>query len=253
MNTKAKNANLAALSLDELIALKQRGAKVAEAVAGEVQAIRELSAGVVDAKNAADHGNTLKGSLWSHVFAVAAKVAELTTDATDTRYQVFTDALAEFLIPATGADGKPVKLSTAGQYASTGRKLLLHVTDTGEDIAIYADKTRKDVMQAFKDTKDAALLDKVAEANKRLRFVVKHGTDAEKEALVALLEMATDLYNPVLARKDKTKRAAQADATLRDNRQQQPTEGATVEMVAGNIAETADDGAGEEVKVAVNA
>ena len=122
----------------------------------------------------------------------------------------------------------------------------------GKALEEFADKSYKEVREAFKSTKDAELLADIAEAGKRLRYVAKHGTEEEKTALYTLLAAVQHAYNPVKARKDKASVAANADATLRDDKQQAPNEGTTVETVAGELA--GDDESEEEghgLKVAV--
>lgn len=245
-----KTLNVADMSLDALIALRQQSAEIAAACAADVEAIREKNAGVINAKNATDHGNTLKNGLWANVFNVIAKVAELTKDHPEIRYQVFTDTLAEFLVLPAHADGTKPKMTTAGQYASTGRKLLIDViTQQNRDPEEFAEMSVKDVRELFRDRKDAAKMEAIGEAGKRLRYVVKHGTEDEKARIAGILGEVDKLWNPVKARKDASKNKAKADAELRNDRQQAPSAPAVLETVAANIV--GDDGEGE-VKVAVN-
>ena len=243
MNDKTKKTDLSGLSLDELIAFKQRTAEIAAACREEIDAIRRLDGGLRDAKNVADHANTERKSLWGSVFAVAAKVYDATEKEPSIRYEAFTDALSEFLIPATGPDGKPLKLSTAGQYASTGRKLLMHCTDKHVNIAEYADKSREDAMADMRDKSQAKREEAAREASKRLRYIIKHGTEAERVALDTLITDVEKVWQPVKLRVDGKKAAAKGAKELADNRQQAPTEPATLETVAANIAgEGAEDG-----------
>lgn len=227
------------LTLDEqiaaLIAIKARREEVMELVGPDVQALRELDKAAVDSKNAADQLGGQRGSIWEHIRNIVFKVHQVTVDATDTREQVFTDVLNEFLNPPqVGAD--KVKLSTAGQYASTGRKFLVSIlTEQGQSPEDYADATVKDVRESFRDAKVQARIEYVGKLTKALRYVAKYATVEEYAGMTAVMEAVDALYTPVKQRKDKTSKKAEADAQLRDNQQQAPTEATIVEHVANTI------------------
>ena len=256
MNIKAKKQAATVLTLDEqiaqLLSRKEKTEAVQALVAAELEAIRALNANTVNAKNVNDAATADKGTMWGHTFSIIEKIHDATQDNPEDRYQLFTDAMDEFLNLPADAEGNKPKATTASMYASTGRKLLVEVvTDQGKALEEFADKSYKEVREAFKDTKDAALLSQIGEAAKQLRYVVKHGTTEEKAELEGLFSLITEAYNPVKARKDASSTKALADATLRDDAQQAPNEGTTVETVAGELAGDESEEEGHGLKVAV--
>lgn len=239
----AKTNENKALSLDEqiaaLLALKDRREAVIGLVGEELENIRKLDAAAIDSKNAADQANGQRGSIWDNIRSVMFKVYDATNDAPDTRHQVFTDVLDEFLNPKAGAGADKVKLTTAGQYASTARKYLTTImtAEAGTTPADIPELSVKDAREAFKDVAHKARVSAQAEPLKMLRYAAKHGTDAEYTEQVKMVYLAIEeLYNPIRARKDKTSAKATADREIRDLQQQAPTEPGVIETVAGEIA-----------------
>lgn len=248
MNAKTENKPL---SLDEqiaaLLALKERREAVAGLVGEELDNIRKLDAAAIDSKNAADQANGQRGSIWDNMRSIMFKVYDATADAPDTRHQVFTDVLDEFLNPKGGDAADKVKLTTAGQYASTARKYLTTIMspEAGTTPVDVPELSVKDAREAFKDAGHKARVTAQAEPLKQLRYAAKHGTDAEyAEQVKAVFAAIEGLYNPIRARKDKASKKAEADREIRDLVQQQPAAPAVVEIVAADIA--GDDG--EEVQ-----
>lgn len=250
MNTNiSQKQDLAAMTLDELIALRQMVEVIRQENAETLQALRGLEPALVDAKNVADDAKTKKDSLWQSVFALVVSVFESTREMPQFRHMVFSDTLAEFIEPKRTESGDKLPISTVGQYASTGRKFLLWCTEKGEEPADYADKQRPAIMDAMKDAGLLALLVKVKNASKTAGFIMKHGDMAERKALEALFKQIDAIQQPVKARKEGKKAAAVATKELQDLRQQHPAQPATVEAVAANIAADED----EAIKQAVNA
>lgn len=246
----AKNETKA-LTLDEQIAvllgLKERQEKLSGLVADELKAIRELDAQATDSKNAADQANGQRNSIWDNVKSIVFKVHEATKDAPDTRHQVFSDLMDEFLNPKGGVAADKVKLSTAGQYASTGRKFLVTVlTDQGHEPEEYSEASVKDVREAFKDGKVKARNKALAEPMKHLRYAAKHATDAEWLLIATVTGAIEALYNPIKARRDRSSKKGEAARAIPELQQQSPAEPTTAETVAGEIvnADQADDGEG---------
>lgn len=253
----AHKTNNKPLTLDEQIAallgLKERQEKVMGLVQDELNNIRELDKAAIDSKNAADQGNTQRGGIWENVRNIALKVYDATVDAPDTRYQVFSDVLDEFLNPKGGDAADKVKLTTAGQYASTGRKFLVTLlTDQERSPDDFREAGVKEVREAFKDGKVKARSTALSEPMKQLRYAAKHGTDKEWhtqfdaegkpthagiEALVLLIE---GIYNPIKARKDKNSKKAEAARAIPELQQQAPAEPAVNEVVAGEITDAAE-------------
>lgn len=248
------NTNNKALTLDEQIAalleMKARSEKIRAMVAPELETLRALDAAAIDSKNHADQLNGQKGTIWSNVQAIMAKVYDATVGEEDTRHQVFTDAMDEFLNPKA-THGDKVKLTTAGQYASTARKLLVEViTKQGTEPVKYAEMSVAEVRKEFRDAEVAARLDVIGNWMKDLRYAAKHGTAQELAQLDTVKEAIYTIYNPIRARKDKTSKKAEADREIRDLQQQAPTEPGTVESVVADIAAEVEHD--DVVKHAVN-
>lgn len=250
MNANKNAIDLSALNLDELIALKTRGEAIRKLVEPNINALRAIEAELTVNKNHADQMSGQRGSIWENVFAVMSTVYNETQGAESIRDQMFADAMGEFMTPKKTEGGDKVKTSTAGQYASTARKLLVEViTPTGTKPEDYADKSVADIRQEFKDAVVVHRLDQLAKMMKDLRYAAKHATPEEWAAYVNVAAVATELYNPVKARKDKTSAKATADREIRAGVQQQPTAPTVVETVVGDIL--ADVG-NEGLKKAVN-
>ena len=221
---------------------------IVESCAAYVEEIRGYQERIIAGKNAGDDAKAAGSDLWRAVFNVARTVADATEEAPEMRAMAFADAMADFLQVKQGEDGKPLKLSTAGQYASTGKKLLEKVTKDNLEIASFADMTRKDVMLELKPQDHAAMLKDIVEASKNMRFIVKNGTDDERESLRAIFEAVTVFYQPVKTRKEAESTKVQAAKTLADDRQQAPTEPAELETVIAAIVE--DDAVVEDKPLA---
>lgn len=252
MNAKANNE---ALTLEQqiqaLMQLQARRDAILPLVAEEVAAIRELDKAAMDSKNAADQGNGQKGSIWDNVRGIVMKVYDATMDAPDTRHQVFSDVLDEFLNPKGGAGTDKVKLTTAGQYASTGRKMLVTLlTEQGRDPEDFREAGVKDVRHAFKDVNVVARNEELAELGKKLRYAAKHGTEKEYAALELVKEAITALYNPIRSRKDKASKKSQAAVAVPELQQQAPAEPAQHEVTAGDAADVAEQLANDAAELA---
>lgn len=248
-------ANKIALSIDEQIAqlTKQKEAsdKVKGLIAPQLETLRKLQGDVTDAKNAADTMGTAKNGIWEAVFTATQKIEEATRETPQLREQVFTDALADFLIVPATPEGKPGKLTTVGQYASTARKVLVElVTVQGIKLETLADKSVADIRKMFRKVEDQVMLNDAAEASKRIRYVIKHGKPEEKAQLNPLFQLIREVYDPIKARKDANSKANTAQKELNANMQQHPSAPTVVETVAANLeterdnAEPAED-AGE--------
>lgn len=213
-----------------------------------LERIEQAQTKLIDAKNVADDAKTEGNNVWKDIFSIAAMVHDATVKNPEYRYELFTDAMEKFIVPAQGPDGKPLKLTTAGQYASTARKLLVDVcTAQHRDIAEFMEMSVKEVREEFKDSTHAALNEAIGETAKNLRYVVKYGTDDERKVLEAYLAEAVKLYNPVKARRDAASKKGQAAKAVPELQQQAPADGGVVETVAADLA---DDG-GDKAAAAV--
>lgn len=244
MNAKTENKPMTiAEQIAYLQGIAERAANVMAAVGDDVKAIREADKAAIDSKNAADQMNGQRSTIWNHVRNVAFKVQELTANDPSEAAQVFSDVMAEFLSPAQVGTEK-VKLTTAGQYASTGRKMLTELLIVpGADLETYRNATVKEVREAFKDVKVQARNTAAGEVGKLLRYAAKHATPEEWDAAFVLVQQAAAaLYNPVKARKDKNSKKGEAARELADLQQQAPAEATTVETAAAELVGEGDAG-----------
>lgn len=234
----------------------ERADKLAAGIQKELEAIREANGKATEVKNVADTASGIKSTIWENAFAIARYIGENADIPKAERVQYFRDVMAEFLAAPMQPDGKPGKLTTAGQYASTAQKVLgTLVTEQGKSWDDLAGKPVADIRKMFRDETDRVLLDQLSEATKQARYVIKHGTKAEKAALVTqkieqdgetvvvpgIFDTIANLYQPVKARKDAKSKAAQAAKELEANRQQHPSEATTVETVAANLEQQQDE------------
>jgi len=248
MNKIEQQHDLSKMDLNGLIALRAISEEVKEENAEALQTMRDLAAPLADAKNVADDATTKKGTLWECVMQVIGSVFERTVNTPDLRYIVFSDTLAEFLTQPTTESGEKVKLSTAGQYASTGRKFLIHLTENRLQFAPFAEYKRAAVMDEMKDKAHADLRKAVKDTTKFAAFIIKKGSATERESLSALLAQIKVVYGPVKDRNEGKKAAAVGARELAELRQNHPAAPAVVETVAANIV--ADEAEAE--KQAVN-
>lgn len=232
------------------IELYRRLADTADMIAGkiapQIEALQALNDKAVNAKNAADEGSTVKdgeNGIWKTVFAVAQIIeADTRNGLENERHQLFTDALSLFLIPKTDAAGKPLKLSTVGQYASTARKLLCEVvTKQGTTLDKYADMGVKDVRQLFRSKDDAVMLEALKKANQQARFIIKNGGEAGHKELNELFQLVAAVYGPIKAKKDASSKKGEAAKLLPELQQQPPVEAGNVETVAADLSADAGE------------
>lgn len=195
-----------------------------------IQRIAEANGKMTEAKNTADAAKTTGENLWKDVFQVASATFTATVDCPADREMVLHAVLKPFLEVEKGA-----RLSTAGQYASTAKKLLAHVTKNREDIIEYADKNRREILESLRDKSHAELLEKIKEAAKQARFVVKHGDNEARKLIGDYLQSIAVVYGPIKAKKESEKAATVGAKELADLRQRHPTEPMTVETVAADI------------------
>ena len=197
-----------------------------------LQRIAEREAVLVDAKTVKDNAETVAGDLWRDVFAVASAVYTATVDCPADREIVISAVLRQFLNVDKGA-----KRTTAGQYASTARTLLAHVTKHREDIADYADKNRRQILDAMRDKAHAELLEKVKDAAKQARFIIRHGDNEARRLLADVLGNIAVIHGPIKAKKESEKAAAVGAKELADLRQRHPTAPMVTETVAAIVAD----------------
>lgn len=218
---------------------------VREQSADAIQRIEAANGKMIDAKNVADAAKTTGEGLWGDVFQVTSAVYAATVDCPADREIVLHGVLRQFLDVE-----KDAKMSTAGQYASTAKKLLAHVTKNREDIAEYADKNRREILDAMRDKSHAELLEKIKDAAKEARFIVKHGDNEARKLLADCLQSISVIYGPIKARKESEKVATVGDKEMRDLRQRHPTAPMTVETVAADIVADDDENGGLKAAVA---
>ena len=225
-----------------------------DAITGAAEAklarLAELQAAAIVAKNSSDELVTVKDGtdgIWANVYAIACIVEDATKDGLeDRRHDMLTDVLAQWIKPGNDEAGKPLKLSTVGQYASTARKALLSCTDAKVTLdSRYAGKSVADVRKSFRSLKDVAMLELAANAGKEVRYAIKHGDEAAHKELEELFSLISALYRPIKAKKDGASNKGKAAVGLPELQQQPPAEAGTVETVAADLA---DEGHGEEAE-----
>lgn len=202
-----------------------------------IQRIAEANAKMVDAKNVADDAKTTGTHLWQDVFQVASATFTATVDCPADREMVLHAVLKPFLEVEKGA-----KLSTAGQYASTAKKLLAHVTKNREDIFDYADKNRREILESLRDKSHAELLEKVKEATKQARFIVKHGDNEARRLLADCLQTIKVIYGPIKAKKESEKVATVGTKELAELRQRHPAAPMVTETIAAIVVDDEENG-----------
>lgn len=212
------------------IAALQRAAGVADMVKDDLAVLANADEAGRTAKNVADAFTTVKASIWESVKNVVKVVSE--NAPADETEQLYIDVMGAVLSPATGPDGKAMKLSTAGQYASTGKKMLTQLLAKGVQFDMVADKTRSEVMAMFKSAEEQLRLQDMEKAPSQLRYIAKHGTDAQWNEVKAALAGVLAVYNAVKSVKDGDKNAAPAA----DNGN--AVVATIVETVAGEHADT---------------
>lgn len=210
-----------------------------------IQRIAEANNKLADAKNVADDAKTTGNHLWQDVFQVASATFTATAACPEDREMVLHAVLKPFLEVEKGA-----KLSTAGQYASTAKRLLAYVTKHNEDIADYSDKNRAQIMEAMRDKSHAELLEKVKDAAKQARFIVKHGDNEARKLLSDALQTIAVIYGPIKAKKESEKAATVGAKELADLRQRHPAAPMVTETVAADIVADEDENGGLKAAVA---
>lgn len=209
------------------IAALKNAEKITAIVGDDLAALRTADEAARHAKNVADGFATVKGSIWSSVQNIVRVVAENAKP--EEREQLYFDVMGTILAPGTGPDGKALKLSTAGQYASTGRKMLTHLIGKGYTCEQLQDKTRAEVMALFKSADERARLDLIATAQKQLRYLAKHATADEWGLIEQAVKSIESGYNATHTRVEAGKNATATDTA-------QPQNDATiVETVAGEL------------------
>lgn len=212
---------------------------------------------VIAGKNASDDAETAKNGsdgIWSHVFALAVIVETVTAanGNTDERADLFNDVMGQWTQPGVGPDGKPLKLTTTGQYASTARKALEAVTASGETLAKFDGVGVAEVRASFRSKADVVLLDMVKDATLQLRYIVKHGkAEAKEETIKLLCELIGAEYRPIKAAKDAASNKGKAATALPELQQQPPAEAGTVETAADALADAGNEEEAEPQKQAV--
>lgn len=226
------------LTIEQQIAALQaqvaRKAELIGAVEGDLLILRTANGKAINAKNAADELGGVKTDIWGSVKNVMWHIAN--NVAAPEREQAFVDVMAEFLTAGTDTAGKSLKLTTVGQYASTGKKVLTELVTKQGMTEEQLSGGYNDVRKLFKSAAELALVARAGEISKQLRFIIKHDKNAA-ETLEALEEAVQTFYNPLKAAKDATTQAAKADREIRDGVQQQPTAPTVVETVAAEIAD----------------
>lgn len=202
-----------------------------------IQRIAEANNKLADAKNIADDAKTTGNHLWQDVFQVASATFTATVDCPADREMVLHAVLKPFLEVKKGA-----KLSTAGQYASTAKKLLAHVTKNREDIIEYADKNRREILEAMRDKSHAELLEKIKDAAKEARFIVKHGDNEARRLLADCLQTIKVIYGPIKAKKESEKAATVGTKELAELRQRHPAAPMVTETIAAIVVDDEENG-----------
>lgn len=186
--------------------------------------IKAEGAKQVAAKNAADDAKTGKSGLWGN----CVKLAEIVAAATEPneREMVFT-IVARDLLEGEGTN-------TAKMYASTAKDVLVKLhTEQGKTFEAIAEASYGDIRKMLKPDLNPEFTQRFAELAKRLKYV---GRKSDKAASLELLsnleEFVNAVYNPLKAAADAKSAAAEAAKTLEANKQQAPSDGATVETVA---------------------
>lgn len=213
--------------------------KLKESVKIELETLAVLESKAKDFKNLADENRTGNGSIWQNVASIVFSLAENPDVPKDEREQSFTDVMGQFLMPGAGPDGKPLKLSTVGQYASTGRKMLTKlVTEQGMGRDKLEQLARPDVMKLFKSGEEKQLSDLSDKIGQQLRFIIKHSPNKLQD-VQAIAEFVEAYYNPIKSAKDSE--AAAKGKQVAHDAAQHPTAPTVVETVAATVIETIGD------------
>lgn len=216
------------------IAALKNAEKIAGLVGDDLTALRTADEASRKAKNVADDFAAVKGTIWQSVKNIVNVVADNAKP--DEREQLYFDVMGTILAPGTGPDGKALKLSTAGQYASTGKKMLTHLIGKGYTCEQLQDKTRAEVMALFKSADERARLELIGNASKHLRYLSKHATADEWGLIEQAMKSIESGYNITHTRVEAGKNGTATDMV-------QPQNDATiVETVAGEL-ETDDKAA----------
>lgn len=239
MNTNNENNLLAGLDLNDptiaafiaanagKIAALKNAEKIAGLVADDLEALRAADAIARDAKNVTDQLGGVRASIWSSVQNVVQVVADNAKP--EEREQLYFDVMGSILAPGTGPDGKALKLSTAGQYASTGRKMLTHLIGKGYTAEQLQEKTRAEVMALFKGADERARLEEMKDAAKHLRYIAKHGTADDWGLVSQVIKSIEAGYNAVHSRVNAGKNATDVAERPEMN------EAAIIETVAAQL------------------
>lgn len=186
--------------------------------------IKAEGAKQIDAKNAADAAKTGKSGLWGN----CVKLAEIVAAATEPneREMVFT-IVARDLLEGEGTN-------TAKMYASTAKDVLVKLhTDQGKSFDEIAEASYGDIRKMLKPDQNPEFTQRYAALTKKLKYVGRKAVKEDALSLLAKLEsIVGEAYNPLKAAADAESAAAKAAKTLESNKQQAPSEGATVETSA---------------------
>ena len=187
------------------IAALKNAEKITALVADDLEALKAADAIARDAKNVTDQLGGVRSSIWSAVQHIVQVVADNAKP--EEREQLYFDVMGSILSPGTGPDGKAMKLSTAGQYASTGRKMLTHLIGKGYTADQLQEKTRQEVMALFKGADERARLEESKDAAKHIRYIAKHGTADDWGLIAQVIKSIESGYNTVHTRVNGGKNA----------------------------------------------
>lgn len=206
---------------------------VAAAVKADLDAIRVAQTGLDEAAGIAEDAKETRTGLWGHVLNVTLAVADATTEHPEFREMVYGYTMGPFL--------KEKQRSTAKNYASTGKKVLLKLlTDEGMDPETVRGMAFADIRDALKPAKSADRIEAerlATEAKERISFILRYAS-AEvggEEPLARLQRIAEAVerdWNPVKRAKDAATAAEKGAAALQELKQQSPREATTAETVA---------------------
>lgn len=244
---------LASGQIGEIVKLENAAKTLRESVAESLEGIKRHGEKLADAINSADTKKTEQSGLWHDVAVVAARVAEVSKEMGIPQWagEMFRATVRE-VMPSEDDEGRRAK--TVRSYLSTGGKVVvdyligdgLPENENGQrpDVtAIGYDEIRK----LYAKPRDVGLDNLRDECVKAIRFIAKYGNkygsaDGKEKPgeAFARLEKVRDALEPLVSdlrdRQARDSKAAKADATLRDNRQQAPSEAGTVETTTASDA-----------------
>lgn len=230
------NASKLPTTPDELVKLGQTLGNVSQSIGAVLESIRNHSEKLVEFKNASDQKSGEQTGLWSDVAKVSRAVAEAAKSAGMEAWAGYIFEMAvQPVMPRDDDEGK--RAATVKSYLSTGKSAVVNLLLNGKMDGEKLETLKySEVRQAIKPPANPGADAMRDDLRKQIAFIAKHGdkfgNDAENNAqsrLSAIRAAVEPHYNAVKSAKDAKSAAAKAARTIEGDRQQAPSEPATVE------------------------